>query len=124
MNITRRKLRQIINEEMSRLNGIMIEAFSQDKEDEARDKIVQAVELGLGGFKEDKTFLNPKELASFENALIEVGLNPDDFNIDPGHQLPRGKFNQAGQPCTVAIYLDRHAYHFQFDKAQGIKDVE
>ena len=61
---------------------------------------------------------------ALENGLMSVGLNPDDFNIDPGHQLPRGRANRQGQPCTVAIYLDRHAYHFEFDRKLGIREVD
>jgi len=120
MKITRNQLRRLINEEV-RL--CLNEDFSQDKEDEAREKIIQAVEVGLGGFKK-RTFLNSREVMDFENALISVGLNPDDFNVDPGHQLPRGKFSKFGHPCTVAVYLDNHAYHFVFDKEMGIRDVD
>ena len=120
MKTTRRQLRRLINEE---IRFYLSEAFSQDKEDEAREKIVQAVDLALGGFKR-RTFLNPKEVMALENGLMSVGLNPDDFNIDPGHQLPRGRANRQGQPCTVAIYLDRHAYHFEFDRKLGIREVD
>ena len=120
MKIKIAQLRTLIKEE---IQNAMVESFSQEKEDEAREKIIQAVENGLGGFKK-RVVLNSREIMDFENALISGGLNPDDFNVDPGHQLPRGKFNYQGQPCTVAIYLDNHAYHFVFDRDLGIKDVD